>query len=109
MKVIRHARLSQARQAIRPRLRFLPTAALPAIGIPLGFTLLAAARKLEDQCVEALFHTAAQQRLDALETEISMNLNALASLDAFYDASYEVERTEFARFIGVSCGFDTGC
>src|ERR1700722_13901711 len=78
--------------------RFLPTGASLTLGILLSIALFTAARWLEDQNVAANFQAAAQQHLDALETQIELTLNSLASLGAFYDASHEVERDEFARF-----------
>ena len=78
--------------------RFLPTGALLAVGILLSVTIFLAVRKFEDQNVKATFHNAALQSLDALETQITLTLNSLASLSAFYDASHDVERGEFARF-----------
>ena len=78
--------------------RFLPMGALLACGFLLSAALFCTARKLEDQNVKASFHAAAQQHLDALEAQIELTLNSLASLGAFYDASHDVERNEFARF-----------
>jgi PAS domain S-box-containing protein len=80
--------------------RFLPAGALLAVGILLSVTIFRAVRKFEDQNVKATFHDAALQSLYALETQITLTLNSMASLGSFYDASHEVERGEFARFAG---------
>ena len=63
--------------------RFLPTGALLAVGILLSVTIFLAVRKFEDQDVKATFHNAALQSLDALETQITLTLNSLASLGHF--------------------------
>jgi PAS domain S-box-containing protein len=71
----------------------LPVAVL-SLSIAIFFTL----RSLENQNAKASFDIVAEERFDALETNVTLTLRSLVSLGAFYDGSDDVERAHFARF-----------
>jgi PAS domain S-box-containing protein len=64
----------------------------------LSTTIFTILRRLESKNAEASFNGVAQQRLDALETNVTLTVNNLVSVGALYDASHHVEREEFDRF-----------
>jgi PAS domain S-box-containing protein len=61
----------------------------------LGFSVLL---KLDAQAMESKFRLLAQDRIMALEIELSGSLSSLNALKAFYDGPQSVERSEFAVF-----------
>ena len=72
----------------------LAIAAVVSLSLAVFFTLW----RLENQSAKASFEIVAQERFDALQTNVTLTLNSLVSLGAFFDGSVEVERDEFARF-----------
>ena len=69
-----------------------------AVGIVLSTTIFTTLRSLESKNAEVSFNGVAQERLDAVETNVTLTVNNLVSLGALYDASPDVEREEFGRF-----------
>jgi len=51
----------------------------------LGATLFVVLCALEQQCAQASFDRVAGQRLDALEMNLTLTLNNLVSLSAYYE------------------------
>jgi PAS domain S-box-containing protein len=78
--------------------RILPSLGMPAVGILLSAIIFATLRGFEYKNAQASFNRVAQERLDALETNVTLTLNNLVSVGALYDASHDVEREEFGRF-----------
>lgn len=78
--------------------RISPTLGMLAIGILLSAVIFTTLRRLEIKNAQASFNSVAQERLDALETDVTLTLNNVVSVGAFYDASRDVEREEFHRF-----------
>ena len=80
--------------------RWLPFSAVLAVTavISLSTAVFLALWKLENQTAKASFDIVAQERFDALQTNVTLTLNSLVSLGAFFDGSVKVERQEFARF-----------
>ena len=78
--------------------RILPSLSTVAVGILVSVMIFATLRRLESKNAEASFNGVAQQRLDALETSVTLTVNNLVSAGALYDASHVVEREEFDRF-----------
>jgi CHASE1-domain containing sensor protein len=76
---------------------------VPSLGIVVAGTLLSAVafatlRSLEINTAHASFDIVAQERLDALETNVTLTVNNLVSVGALYDASRQIKREEFDRF-----------
>ncbi len=89
--------MSLVTKPTRRLLTFL--AVLPiVVAIALSLAIFFALWALENQAAQAAFDIVAQERLDALETNVTLTLHSLVSLGAFYDGSVEVERAGFARF-----------
>ena len=78
--------------------RILPLLGIVAVGILLSAMIFITLRSLERKNAEASFNGVAQERLDALETNVTLSLDNLVTVGAFFDASHEVEREEFDRF-----------
>ncbi len=78
--------------------RILLSLGMVAGGILLSAIMFATIRSFETRNTEASFKGVAEQRLDALETNIMLTINNLVSLGALYDASQDVKRDEFDRF-----------
>ena len=78
--------------------RILPSLSIFVAGILLSGLIFAILRSLENKNAQASFNGVAQERLDALETNVTLTVNNLDSLGAFYDSSRSVEPDEFARF-----------
>lgn len=78
--------------------RFLPSLGIVAAGLFLSAIVFNTLRSLEIKNAQASFNGVAQERLDALETNVALTLNNLISIGALYDASKDVERDEFRRF-----------
>ena len=78
--------------------RILPLLGIVAVGILLSAMIFITLRSLERKNAEASFNVVAQERLDALETNVTLTVNNLVSVGALYDASHQVEREEFDRF-----------
>lgn len=70
-------------------------------GILLSVAVFITLRGFEKKNAEASFDDEAQERLDALQTNITLTVDNLVSLGAFYDAFPGVTREEFDRFTGV--------
>jgi CHASE1-domain containing sensor protein len=73
-------------------------AVLPIVVICLSIAIFFTLWRLENQNAKASFDIVAQERFDALESNVTLTLHSLVSLGAFYDSSISVERAEFARF-----------
>jgi len=78
--------------------RILPLLGIVAVGILLSAIIFTTLRGLESKNAEASFNGVAQERLDALETNVTLTVNNLVSVGALYDASHYVTREEFDRF-----------
>ena len=78
--------------------RILPSLGIIATGIALTAMIFTTLRSLESKNAEASFNRVAQERLDAVETNVRLTLNNLVSLGALYDASPNVGREQFSRF-----------
>ena len=78
--------------------RILPSLGIFAAGILLSGLIFAILRGLENKNAQASFSGVALERLDALETNVTLTVNNLVSLGAFYDSSRSVEPDEFTRF-----------
>ena len=78
--------------------RILPSLGIVAVGVLLSAMIFSTLRSLEHTNAEASFNGVAQERLDAVETNVTLTVNNLVSLGAFFDASHDVERQEFSRF-----------
>jgi PAS domain S-box-containing protein len=85
--------------ATKPARLLLPLmAVLPIVVICLSIAIFFTLWRLENQNAKASFDIVAQERFDALESNVTLTLHSLVSLGAFYDSSISVERAEFARF-----------
>ena len=78
--------------------RILPSLGIVAVGVLLSAMIFSTLRSFEHTSAEASFNGAAQERLDAVETNVTLTVNNLVFLGAFFDASHDVERQEFTRF-----------
>ena len=78
--------------------RILPLLGIVAVGILLSAMIFITLRSLESKNAEASFNAVAQERLDDLETNLTLTLDNLVTAGAFFDASHQVERKEFGRF-----------
>jgi len=78
--------------------RILPSVAIFAAGILLSVGIFRTLRTLEIKNAQVSFSGVAQERLDALETNVTLTVNNLVSLGALFDASPEVDRRGFDRF-----------
>ena len=70
-------------------------------GILLSVAVFVTLRGFENKNAEASFDDEAQERLDALQTNITLTVDSVVSLGAFYDALPAVTREEFERLTGV--------
>jgi len=75
-----------------PLMAVVPIAVM-SVSLAVFFTLW----NLENQNAKASFDIVAQERFDALGTNVALTLDSLVSLGAFYDGSPDVGRAEFAR------------
>jgi PAS domain S-box-containing protein len=84
----------------KPLRRFLSFSAILALAAVLSLSLAVffSLWRLENQNAKASFEIVAQERFDALQTNVTLTLNSLVSLGALFDGSVEVERVEFNRF-----------
>ena len=78
--------------------RILPLPGIVAVCMLLSAMIFFTLRSLERKNAEASFNVVAQERLDALETNVTLTVNNLVSVGALYDASHFVEREEFDQF-----------
>jgi PAS domain S-box-containing protein len=80
--------------------RISPSLGVIAVGITLSALIFTTLRSLESTNAEASFNGVAQERLDAVETNVRLTVNNLVSLGALYDASPDVGRKQFGQFAG---------
>jgi CHASE1-domain containing sensor protein len=59
--------------------RILPSLGIVAVGMLLSATIFTVLRRLESKNAEASFNGVAQQRLDALETNVTLTVNNLVT------------------------------
>jgi PAS domain S-box-containing protein len=78
--------------------RFFPLLVVVIAGVILPLGVFVTLWNLEGENARASFDSVARERLDALETNVTLTLNNLVSVDAFFDASQRVDRAGFARF-----------
>ncbi len=78
--------------------RLVPSLGIVAAGTLLSAVVFATLRSLEINTAQASFDGIAQERLDALETNVTLTVNNLVSVGALYDTSRQVKREEFDRF-----------
>jgi PAS domain S-box-containing protein len=89
-------RMSYVKKPRRPHLTLM---ALPLVaGMVLSLAIFLTLKGLEERNAEASFDIAGQERLDGLQTSITLTLNSLVSLGAFYDHAPDIQRPQFARF-----------
>src|SRR5580658_6050516 len=83
-----------------PKRQLVPFSAVLAVAAvtSLSIAVFLALWKFENQTAKSSFEIIAQERFDALETNVTLTLNSLVSLGAFFDGSVKVERDEFRRF-----------
>ena len=81
--------------------RILASLGICGIGILVSAIVFFTLRSLEIKNAQASFDAVAQERLDALQTNVTLTVNHLISLGAFYDAALSVQRAEFDRFTAV--------
>ena len=83
-----------------PKRGLLPFSAVLAVAAvtSLSMAVFVALWRFENQTAKASFEIVAQERFDALQTNVTLTLNSLVSLGAFFDGSVQVERDEFGRF-----------
>lgn len=84
----------------KPARRFLPFLAVLAVAAVVFLTVAAVFTlwNIENRSAQVSFDKVAQERFDALATDITLTLHSLASLGAFLDSSPGVDRAQFARF-----------
>ena len=97
MKESRGFNMSLATKPSAPLVSWLAALAI-ATGVSLTIAAFFTLWSLENQNAKASFDTVAQERFDALETDVTLTLHNLVSLGAFFDHSTDVWRTEFSRF-----------
>ena len=78
--------------------RVLSSLGIIVSGIALSAVIFITLRNLESRNAEASFNGIAQERLDAVETNVRLTVNNLVSLGALHDASPAVEREQFRQF-----------
>jgi PAS domain S-box-containing protein len=78
--------------------RVLSSLGIIASGIALSAVIFITLRSLESRNAEASFSGIAQERLDAVETNVRLTVNNLVSLGALYDASPDLDRKQFSQF-----------
>jgi PAS domain S-box-containing protein len=78
--------------------RILPSLGIVAVGVLLSAVIFTTLRSLETKNAQASFNGVAQERLDALETNVTLTLNNLVSIGALFDHADDVERGQFDRF-----------
>lgn len=81
--------------------RILLSLGVVAGGILLSIAVFITLRGFENKNAEASFYDEAQERLDALQTNITLTVDNLVSLGALCDTFPGVRREEFDRFTGV--------
>jgi PAS domain S-box-containing protein len=77
--------------------RILPSLGIVAAGMLLSALVFTILRSLELNNAQASFNGVAQERLDALETNLKLTLNNLICVGALYDASPGIQRKQFDR------------
>jgi PAS domain S-box-containing protein len=78
--------------------RILPSLTIFAVGILLSVGIFKTLRSLEIKNAQVSFGGVAQERLDALETNITLTINNLVSLGSLFDAAPGIDRQRFDRF-----------
>jgi PAS domain S-box-containing protein len=78
--------------------RILPSLAIFVAGTLLSAGVFVALRDLEIKNATASFNGVAQERLDALDTNVRLTVNNLVSLGALFDSSPGIDRQGFDRF-----------
>ena len=73
-------------------------ALLPILVISLTVATFFTLRGMENQNAKASFDIVAQERFDALETNVTLTLHSLVSLGAFCDTRTDVDRAQFATY-----------
>ena len=79
--------------------RYAPVAILIGAGIALSILTFIIAQNWERERLESDFREMAGRHVAALEKEIARNMEVLRSITALYDASRELERQEFQKFV----------
>lgn len=78
--------------------RNLLSLGIVAAGFLLSAIIFATLRSLETKNAQTSFNGVAQERLDELETNVTLTINNLVTVGALYDASHGVKREQFDRF-----------
>ncbi|OWY39422.1 hypothetical protein CEK28_08080 [Xenophilus sp. AP218F] len=76
-----------------------PLLAIAAGGALLTLLLFQAMRQNEREKNRAEFDRLAEQRLDVLETNLTLTLDNLVAVSAFFDANPQIDRQAFARLV----------
>ncbi len=77
---------------------YLPVAAVSVLGLLISGIVFTWTRRSEERRVETAFFRLADERIASLERSVGLNLTTLDALSAFFSASKNVERDEFAAF-----------
>jgi len=78
--------------------RLLFPLSIAGLGILLSVLIFTILWRLEDRTAQASFYGVAEERLDALETNVSLALNNLVSTGALFDHAPDVTREQFNLF-----------
>jgi PAS domain S-box-containing protein len=78
--------------------RYAPIYLVAVAGVILAIAAFYTVRYIEIQNIKARFSLETQNRINAVEREIEVNLEAVRSLHSFYLSSEEVTREEFRQF-----------
>lgn len=78
--------------------RILSSLGIFATGILLSIASCVTLRRLETKNAKTAFASIAQERLDALESNVALTVNNVISLGALFDASPSIDRQSFDRF-----------
>jgi hypothetical protein len=88
--------------------RILPPLGIIAAGVLLSVIVFVTLRNLETENARASFDGVAQERLDALETNVTLTLNNLVSIGALFDALPEGKRDQFGPVHNPLVGAEPG-
>ncbi|MEG4963888.1 MULTISPECIES: CHASE domain-containing protein [unclassified Microcoleus] len=87
------------RESLLSHRGYIPAALTLCIGTSLSFAAAALVWHSENQRMQVQFHQQADRLNVTLHQSINNNLEALYSLQAFYNASTEVSRQDFKQFV----------
>ena len=79
--------------------RRIPLIGVAVIGILISLTLFSTIRNIAKEKARIVFENSAEQQLDTLETNITLTLDNLVAVSAFFDASNSINQTDFRRLV----------